>query len=55
MQEFTLETSGANIIRVAYQFARDADSKGELAKIDGESTITAIRKKLQDYKQKYER
>jgi|GEM_PF-1399814 len=55
IQEFTLETSGANVIRVPYQFARNTDFRGELVKIGGEDTITAIRKKLQDYKQKYER
>ncbi|NOK70956.1 MAG: hypothetical protein GFH25_541266n5 [Chloroflexi bacterium AL-N10] len=55
LQEFTLATSGANVIRVAYAFARNADSQGELLKIGEERTIAAIRKKLQDYKQKYER
>jgi hypothetical protein len=55
LQEFTLATSGANVIRVAYAFARNADSQGELLKIGEEHTIAAIRKKLQDYKQKYER
>jgi hypothetical protein len=55
MQEFTLATSGANVINVAYQFARNTDFQGELVKIGGEETISAIRKKLQDYKQKYER
>jgi hypothetical protein len=55
IQEFTLETSGANVIKVAYQFARNTDFQGEFVKIGGESTIAAIRKKLQDYKQKYER
>lgn len=55
MQEFTLATSGSNVIRVAYQFARNTDFQGELVKIGGEETIAAIRKKLQDYKQKYER
>lgn len=56
LQEFTLSTSGANVIRVLYAFARSTDSQGELLKIGGgESTITAIRKKLQDYKQKYEK
>jgi hypothetical protein len=55
MQEFTLATSGANVIKVAYQFARNTDFQGELVKIGGEYTIAAIRKKLQDYKQKYER
>jgi hypothetical protein len=53
LKEFTLATSGANVIRVPYAFARSTDSQGELPKIGGESTITAIRKKLQDYKQKY--
>lgn len=55
MQEFTLATSGSNVIKVAYKFARNTDSSGELVKIGGEHTITAIRKKLQEYKQKYER
>jgi hypothetical protein len=55
MQEFTLATSGANVIKVAYQFARNTDFQGELVKIGGEETIAAIRKKLQDYKQKYEK
>jgi hypothetical protein len=55
MQEFTLATSGANVIKVAYQFARNTDFQGELVKIGGEDTIAAIRKKLQDYKQKYEK
>ncbi|HEY9826563.1 MAG TPA: hypothetical protein V6D19_14055 [Stenomitos sp.] len=53
--EFSLATSGANVIRVAYAFARSADSQGELLKIGEEQTIAAIRKKLQDYKQKYEK
>ena len=55
LQEFTLATSGANVIRVAYAFARNTDSQGELLKIGEEHTIAAIRKKLQDYKQKYEK
>ncbi len=55
MQEFTLATSGGNVIKVAYQFARNTDYQGELVKIGGEITIAAIRKKLQDYKQKYEK
>jgi Leucine-rich repeat (LRR) protein len=56
MQEFTLATSGANVISVAYKFARNADSEGELVSIGGgEDTIAAIRKKLKDYQQKYER
>jgi hypothetical protein len=55
MQEFSLATSGANVINVAYQFARNTDFQGELVKIGGEETIAAIRKKLQDYKQKYEK
>ncbi|PSB51202.1 hypothetical protein [Chamaesiphon polymorphus] len=55
MQEFMLATSGANVIRVAYKFARNADYEGELVKIGGEHTIAAIRKKLEDYKKKYER
>jgi hypothetical protein len=53
--EFTLATSGANIIRVAYAFARSSDSQGELLKIGEEYTIAAIRRKLQDYTQKYEK
>jgi hypothetical protein len=54
--EFTLATSGANVIRVAYAFARSSDSQGELLKIGEENTtIAAIRKKLQDYTQKYEK
>ena len=55
LQEFTLATSGANVIKVAYAFARSTDSQGELLKIGEERTITAIRKKLQDYKKKYEK
>ena len=55
LQEFTLATSGANVIKVAYAFARNTDSQGELLKIGEERTISAIRKKLQDYKQKYEK
>ena len=48
MQEFTLATSGANVIQVAYQFARSKDFTGELKQIgQGEETIRAIRKKLQ--------
>jgi hypothetical protein len=53
IQEFTLETSGANVIKVRYKF--DRTSEQELFKIGGESTITAIRKKLQEYKKKYEK
>lgn len=55
LQEFILATSGANVIKVAYAFARNTDFQGELVKIGEERTIAAIRKKLQDYKQKYER
>lgn len=55
MQEFTLATSGANVIKVAYKFDRNTNFQGELVEIGGEQTIAAIRKKLQDYKQKYEK
>lgn len=55
LQEFTLATSGSNFIRVAYAFARSTDSQGELLRIGEERTIAAIRKKLQDYKKKYEK
>lgn len=54
LQAFILATSGANLINIGYRFARNIDSQGELIKIGGEHTISAIRKKLQDYKQKYE-
>ena len=53
-QEFTLATSGSNVIQVPYAFSRN-NVDGELKKIGGEKTITAIRKKLKDYKEKYER
>ena len=53
-QEFTLATSGANVIQVPYAFSRN-NVERKLKKIGGERTMTAIRKKLQDYKKKYER
>jgi hypothetical protein len=53
-QKFILATSGANIIQVAYAFSRN-NIDLELKTIGEEKTIAAIRKKLQDYKQKYER
>lgn len=54
VQEFTLSTSGMNTINVLYQFKRDAGATGELVTLGGgESTITAIRKALRDYKKKY--
>lgn len=53
-QEFTLATSGVNSIKVVYDFSR-YNVERKFKKIGGEETITAIRKKLQDYKQKHER
>ncbi|NJL51839.1 MAG: hypothetical protein HC930_05700 [Hydrococcus sp. SU_1_0] len=54
-QKFILATSGANVIQVAYAFSRNNNVERELKTVGEERTITAIRKKLQDYKQKYER
>ena len=54
MHEFILATSGANVIQVAYEFARNTDHKGDLYKIGGEETIRAIRSRLKDYKDKPE-
>ncbi|MDJ0898071.1 MAG: hypothetical protein QNJ55_04610 [Xenococcus sp. MO_188.B8] len=53
--EFTLATSGANIITVAYDFTPGKDFSAELKKIGEEQTIRALRKQLQNYKQKHER
>ncbi|HBL11580.1 MAG TPA: hypothetical protein DD379_09270 [Cyanobacteria bacterium UBA11162] len=55
LQEFIIATSGSNVIKVTYGFDRNTDFQGELVKIGEERTIAAIRKKLQDYKQKYEK
>jgi hypothetical protein len=53
-QEFTLATSGANQIKVTFSFARNMDSHDELV-IGGEDTISVIRKKLQEYKTKFDK
>ena len=49
-QEFTLATSGANVIKVPYSFTRHTNVLNELKKIGEEETIAAIRAKLRDYK-----
>jgi hypothetical protein len=55
-QRFTLATSGVNEISVPFKFARSVDSHNELVEIGkGEATITAIRKKLQEYKTKFDK
>lgn len=50
VQQFALYTAGANVIKVAYSFV-----ESELIKIGSEDTIRAIRRKLEEYKKKYEK
>jgi hypothetical protein len=54
-QQFALFTSGGNDIKVVYSFRQNQDFQGELAKIGSEDTISAIRKKLEEYKKKFGR
>lgn len=55
VQQFALYTAGANVIEVVYSFSQSADFNGELVKVGSEDTIAVIRKKLEEYKKKYER
>lgn len=50
VQQFALYTTGGNLIRVAYSFV-----ESELIKIGSEDTIRAIRRKLEEYKKKYDK
>jgi hypothetical protein len=55
IQQFALYTSGANVIKVMYSFSHDTDQQGELVTIGSEQTIKAVRKKLEEYKKKYQK
>lgn len=53
VHQFALYTSGGNIIKVIYSFAKSADQNNEIIRIGTEDTIKAIRKKLEEYKKIY--
>ncbi|WP_414582259.1 hypothetical protein [Scytonema sp. PCC 10023] len=55
VEQFALYTSGANVIEVNYSFSHNANQQDELVKIGSEQTIKAVRKKLEEYKKKYEK
>ena len=55
VQQFAIYTSGANVIEVTYSFSHNIDQQGELVTIGSEQTIKAVRKKLEEYKKKYQK
>ncbi|MBW4625224.1 MAG: hypothetical protein KME49_06900 [Brasilonema octagenarum HA4186-MV1] len=55
IHQFALYTSGANVIKVTYSFSHNIDQQGELVTIGSEETIKAVRKKLEEYKKRYQK
>ncbi|MBW4593222.1 MAG: hypothetical protein KME46_09920 [Brasilonema angustatum HA4187-MV1] len=55
LHKFAIYTSGGNVIEVTYSFSHNANQQGELVKIGSEQTIKAVRKKLEEYKKKYQK
>ncbi|NMF62693.1 hypothetical protein [Brasilonema octagenarum] len=55
VQQFAIYTSGGNVIEVTYSFSHDAYHQGELVNIGSQQTIKAVRKKLEEYKKRYQK